>query len=35
MGREMARLLVDRIQGNADGSASVLLDTRLVRRASA
>src|SRR5947207_2265122 len=25
MGREMARLLVDRIHGNADGSASVLL----------
>jgi DNA-binding LacI/PurR family transcriptional regulator len=35
MGREMARLLVDRIQGAVDESASVLLDTRLVRRASA
>lgn len=35
MGREMARLLVERIQGTADDSASVLLDTRLVRRASA
>jgi DNA-binding LacI/PurR family transcriptional regulator len=35
MGREMARLLVDRIQRTAGESASVLLETRLVRRASA
>lgn len=35
MGREMARLLLDRIRGVADEKASVLLDTHLVRRASA
>lgn len=35
MGREMARLLLDRIRGEADEKASVLLDTHLVRRASA
>ena len=35
MGREMAKLLIDRIKGDADETASVLLDTHLVRRASA
>jgi DNA-binding LacI/PurR family transcriptional regulator len=35
MGREMARLLVDRIRGDLDTSGAVLLDTHLVRRASA
>jgi DNA-binding LacI/PurR family transcriptional regulator len=35
MGREMAKLLLDRMRGEVDDSASVLLDTHLVRRASA
>jgi DNA-binding LacI/PurR family transcriptional regulator len=35
MGREMALLLVDRIRGEASSSSSVMLDTHLVRRASA
>jgi DNA-binding LacI/PurR family transcriptional regulator len=35
MGREMALLLVDRIRGEASSSSSVVLDTHLVRRASA
>jgi DNA-binding LacI/PurR family transcriptional regulator len=35
MGREMARLLLDRIRGEADEARSVMLDTHLVRRASA
>jgi DNA-binding LacI/PurR family transcriptional regulator len=35
MGREMARLLVERIRGDVEGPGSVLLDTHLVRRASA
>jgi DNA-binding LacI/PurR family transcriptional regulator len=34
MGREMARLLLDRIRGD-NGAGSVILDTHLVRRASA
>jgi DNA-binding LacI/PurR family transcriptional regulator len=35
MGREMARLLTERIRGDAGEGASVLLDTHLVRRVSA
>jgi DNA-binding LacI/PurR family transcriptional regulator len=35
MGREMALLLVDRMRGEAGSSASVVLDTHLVRRGSA
>jgi DNA-binding LacI/PurR family transcriptional regulator len=35
MGREMAKLLLERIRGEADEVASVILDTHLVRRASA
>jgi DNA-binding LacI/PurR family transcriptional regulator len=35
MGREMAKLLLDRIRGDADERTYVLLDTHLVRRASA
>jgi DNA-binding LacI/PurR family transcriptional regulator len=35
MGREMARLLLERMRGVAGEGASVLLDTHLVRRASA
>jgi DNA-binding LacI/PurR family transcriptional regulator len=34
MGREMAKLLLDRIRGEAGEGASVILDTHLVRRAS-
>jgi DNA-binding LacI/PurR family transcriptional regulator len=34
MGREMAKLLLYRIRGEADETASVILDTHLVRRAS-
>ncbi len=34
MGREMARLLYDRIRGLADEQTSVILETHLVRRAS-
>jgi DNA-binding LacI/PurR family transcriptional regulator len=35
MGREMARLLVDLISGEADPGTSIILDTHLVRHASA
>jgi DNA-binding LacI/PurR family transcriptional regulator len=35
MGREMARLLVDLISGEADPGSSVILDTHLVKHASA
>jgi DNA-binding LacI/PurR family transcriptional regulator len=35
MGREMARLLVDLIKGQAQPNATVTLDTHLVRRSSA
>jgi DNA-binding LacI/PurR family transcriptional regulator len=35
MGREMARLLIDRIRGLASEQTSVILETHLVRRASA
>ena len=35
MGREMARLLLDLIRGEAQPDASVTLDTHLVRRSSA
>jgi DNA-binding LacI/PurR family transcriptional regulator len=35
MGREMARLLLDLIRGEAQPEASVTLDTHLVRRSSA
>jgi DNA-binding LacI/PurR family transcriptional regulator len=35
MGREMARLLVDRIRDDSDGGGEVLLDAHLVHRASA
>jgi DNA-binding LacI/PurR family transcriptional regulator len=35
MGREMARLLVDLISGEADPGSSIILDTHLVRHASA
>jgi DNA-binding LacI/PurR family transcriptional regulator len=35
MGREMAKLLLDRIRGDADEHTYVILDTHLVRRASA
>jgi DNA-binding LacI/PurR family transcriptional regulator len=35
MGREMARLLLDLISGDAEPNSSVILETHLVGRASA